>query len=194
MHHHSDHSRHGRRFAHSEGDSHERHGGGRHGGERHRGRHGRSERVFDQGDLRFVMLDLIAEKPRHGYEIIKEIEEQLRGSYSPSPGVIYPTLTLLEELGYLAVAETDGSRKLYRITEEGKAYLHSNAPALAAVRARMAEASASRASSHAPQLIRAMENLKMALRLRTSRGTLTNAEIEAIAGALDGAARLIERV
>jgi len=68
-----------------------------------RGRGGwRGGRVFDQGDLKYVILQLLAEKPRHGYEIIKAIEEQVAGAYSPSPGVIYPTLTLLEELGYQA--------------------------------------------------------------------------------------------
>jgi len=70
-----------------------------------RGHHGprRAERVFDQGDLRFVILKLISQAPSHGYEIIKAIEEKVGGAYSPSPGVIYPTLTLLEELGYVTV-------------------------------------------------------------------------------------------
>src|SRR5580704_15477146 len=63
----------------------------------------REGRVFDQGDLRFVILKLISEAPRHGYEIIKAIEDKVAGAYSPSPGVIYPTLTLLEELGYVTV-------------------------------------------------------------------------------------------
>ena len=90
--------------------------GGRHGGHGghvgHVGRSGRLRRVFDHGDLRYVLLHLIAERPRHGYELIKAIEEQFGGMYSPSPGVIYPTLTLLEELGY-ARAETaaGGSEK-----------------------------------------------------------------------------------
>src|SRR5271168_3337781 len=79
-----------------------------------RGLHGhrprRAERVFDQGDLRYVILKLISEAPRHGYEIIKAIEEKVGGAYSPSPGVIYPTLTLLEELGHVTVAEHDGKK------------------------------------------------------------------------------------
>ena len=94
----------------------------------HGGRGGRG-RVFDQGDLRFVLLGLIAEKPRHGYEIIKEIEDRLGGAYSPSPGVIYPTLTLLEELGYASVTE-DGGKKLYAITPEGEAALAANKAAV----------------------------------------------------------------
>src|SRR5262245_51985023 len=89
-----------------------RHGFGGRDFEGRRG--GRGGRVFDQGDLRWVVLRLVAEQPRHGYELIKEIEERLGGGYSPSPGVIYPTLTLLEELGFLSAAASEGARKLYQ--------------------------------------------------------------------------------
>jgi len=82
-------------------------------------------RLFAQGDLKLLALALIAEQPRHGYEIIKLIEEKTNGWYSPSPGVIYPTLTYLEEAGYLA-SESEGSKKRYRITPEGERYLKSN--------------------------------------------------------------------
>jgi DNA-binding PadR family transcriptional regulator len=82
-------------------------------------------RMFAQGDLKLLALALIAEQPRHGYEIIKVIEEKTSGVYSPSPGVVYPTLTFLEESGYL-VSESEGSKKLYRITPEGESYLKSN--------------------------------------------------------------------
>lgn len=82
-------------------------------------------RLFAQGDLKLLALALIAEQPRHGYEIIKLIEEKTNGWYSPSPGVIYPTLTYLEEVGYLA-SESEGSKKRYQITPEGESYLKSN--------------------------------------------------------------------
>ena len=82
-------------------------------------------RMFAQGDLKLLALALIAEQPRHGYEIIKVIEEKTSGWYSPSPGVVYPTLTYLEEAGYLT-SESEGSKKLYRITPEGESYLKSN--------------------------------------------------------------------
>src|SRR5438477_3215203 len=95
-------------------------GGGRHAGG---GRHGPRGRVFERGDLRFVLLHLIGEKPRHGYELITAIEEALGGMYSPSPGVIYPTLTLLEELGYIRPEAGDGAKKLYLATDEGRAFL-----------------------------------------------------------------------
>ena len=87
------------------------------------GRRGRGGRFFDQGDLRLVILALLAEQPRHGYEIIKAIEERLGGAYAPSPGVVYPTLTWLEELGYAEVQSAQGNRKLYAITAEGRAFL-----------------------------------------------------------------------
>src|SRR4029077_2035799 len=104
-------------------------------------RGGRLGRFFDHGDLRYVLLHLIAEKPRHGYELIKAIEEQFGGAYSPSPGVIYPTLTLLEELGYLHPESAEGTRKLYSITAEGTAFLNANRPLVDAILGRMAEAS-----------------------------------------------------
>jgi len=109
---------------------HWRFGGGFSG--RHGGRFGeggedlmRARRMLAQGDLRLVALALIAEAPRHGYEIIKLLEEKTADWYSPSPGIVYPTLTYLEEAGYVT-ASTEGSKKLYTITDEGRAYLESN--------------------------------------------------------------------
>ena len=81
--------------------------------------------MLAQGDLKLLALALIAEQPRHGYEIIKVIEEKTSGWYSPSPGVVYPTLTYLEEAGYLA-SESEGSKKLYKITPEGESHLKAN--------------------------------------------------------------------
>jgi DNA-binding PadR family transcriptional regulator len=86
----------------------------------HRGRMGR---VFEQGDLKYVILRLLEEKPRHGYEIIKDLEDRFGGAYSPSPGTVYPTLTMLEDLGYAKATTDDGGRKVYSITPEGGAYL-----------------------------------------------------------------------
>ena len=119
--------------------------GGKWGAGRHRrgrfygfgGRHGmggrggmdpddmRAGRMLAQGDLRLIALALIAEAPRHGYEIIKLVEEKTADWYSPSPGIVYPTLTYLEEAGYVT-ASTEGSKKLYTITEDGRAYLTAN--------------------------------------------------------------------
>jgi DNA-binding PadR family transcriptional regulator len=85
----------------------------------------RAKRMLAQGDLRLIALALIAEAPRHGYEIIKLLEGKTADWYSPSPGIIYPTLTYLEEAGYVT-ASAEGSKKLYTITEEGSAYLNAN--------------------------------------------------------------------
>jgi len=188
------------RFARDEGVGREggfgrHHGHGRHGGGRFEGGLGEGRgrgRFFEQGQLRLVLLALIAEAPRHGYEIIKAIEERLGGGYSPSPGVIYPTLTLMNELGYTTVSETDGGRKLYTITEEGRAHLAENQGMVDAILARMDRASA-KSGERSPQVVRAIENMKTALHLRLARGPLSEAEAQAIADALDTAARTIER-
>ncbi len=113
-------------------------GAGRHGhyGRHRHGRHGgrgdmgsaatmRAGRMLAQGDLRLLALALIAEQPRHGYEIIKVLEDKTGGWYAPSPGVVYPTLTYLEEAGYVTV-QADGAKRLYTITTEGRAYLEEN--------------------------------------------------------------------
>ena len=88
-------------------------------------RHGKRWRrgqVFESGEMKYVILRLLREKPRHGYEIIKALEERFGGWYSPSPGTVYPTLQLLEDQGYVRVVETEG-RKTYHITAEGEAFL-----------------------------------------------------------------------
>jgi len=97
----------------------------------------RAGRMLAQGDLRLIALALIAEQPRHGYEIIKVLEEKTAGWYSPSPGIVYPTLTYLEEAGYVT-AQTEGAKKLYTITDEGRAYLDDNRDFVDAVLERLA--------------------------------------------------------
>jgi len=82
--------------------------------------------MFEQGDLKYVILQLLQEKPRHGYEIIKALEERFGGAYTPSAGTVYPTLSLLEDLGYASVAPEEGGKKVYSITDEGRKYLDEN--------------------------------------------------------------------
>ena len=77
---------------------------------------------FQKGDLKYVVLSLLKDKPRYGYEVIKALEEKSHGFYAPSPGVVYPTLQMLEEMGYASSAERDGKR-VYTITEEGSKFL-----------------------------------------------------------------------
>ena len=121
-------------------------GGGRRSRSRHGfgGRHGmdgddmmRAGRMLAQGDLRLIALALIAEQPRHGYEIIKVLEDKTAGWYSPSPGIVYPTLTYLEETGYVT-AQAEGAKKLYTITAEGRAHLEDNRDFVDAVLDRLA--------------------------------------------------------
>ncbi len=183
---------------------------GRHmGQERHRGRHGGfedfggrfergfgwgRERLFDSGELRLVILGIIAEKPSYGYEIIKSIAERVAGSYAPSPGVVYPTLTLLEEEGYAVVASTEGSKKRYTATEQGRAHLKENQAVLKAIDQRLEQAGKVFGRERSPQIMRAMMSLKLALKMRSRSGRLTAEQIRKIAEAIDAAARIIDEV
>ena len=172
--------------------------GGRHFGGHHGGRHGfgggRMGRMFEQGDLRFLILTLIAEKPRHGSEIIKAIEDKLLGLYSPSPGVIYPTLTLLEEMGYATVAQAEGNKKLYAITDEGRAFLASNQSVMNIVLEKISEAKRRFGGGTRPQIQRAIENFKLALQMRLAKEPLTDEQVARITAIIDAAAADIEQV
>lgn len=95
-------------------------------------------RRFGRGDLKYVILDLLKDGPRHGYDIIRALEERFHGFYSPSPGSVYPTLQLLEDQGYVRGMEQDGKR-VYTITDEGRAFLTERADTVEDVRSRMAE-------------------------------------------------------
>lgn len=187
------------RHHHHQGGGHPAHGRGPfgfHGHRGHRGGHdehgpGRGRRrFFDHGDLRFVLLKLIGDQPSHGYELIRAVEDAVGGAYSPSPGVVYPTLTQLEELGHLSATQ-DGGKKLYDITPEGRAFLEANARHVDGLVTRMGEAAA-RSTLSAPGLVRAQENLKTALRLKLTSGGLSEAQVTAIAAILDQAAVAVE--
>ncbi len=135
---------------------------------------------------------MIAAEPRHGYELMKGVEERLGGTYSPSPGVIYPTLAWLEDMGFVALDTAEAGRKRYRITAEGEAFIAANRSALEALEARLGSGGAGRPGIPAP-VLRAMENLKLAMRLRLARGPLTPEAATAIAAALDTAVQEVER-
>ncbi len=153
---------------------------------------GRGPRMFEQGSLRLVILHLLQDKPRHGYEVIKAIEQLVGGSYSPSPGVIYPTLTLLEEMGYAAVEAEAAGKKLYRITTEGQAFLVENAAALELILKRL-EIKQQASGTDTPELRRAIQNFKLALHTRLGKGELDQAQLHAIIDLIDAAAVAIER-
>jgi len=152
-------------------------GGGRRGG----------SRMFGHGDLKLLLLALIEQQPRHGYELIRIIEDMFHGHYSPSPGAIYPTLTMLEELGYAEVTSEQGGRKLYAITAAGRTYLEENREAVDAVTARTEHSARMAAKAAAPMAVRkAMHALKHALLMRGS--DWSKAESQRIAEILDRAA------
>ena len=173
------------------------------GGERpHRGHHRRHHdrggrrrgRPFDYGELRLLVLSMICEQPRHGYELMKAIEERMGGSYSPSPGVIYPTLSWLEDMGYAAVETDEAGRKRYQVTPEGNAFLAANRASVDALFSRIGTAGREGRYEGVPApIIRGMENLKLALRLRLRSGAIDQAAAENIAAALDLAAQSVER-
>ena len=170
-------------------------GGFGHGGEHWggRGRGGpRIGRLLEHGDLRFVILALLKDKPSHGYELIRALEERTGGSYRPSPGVIYPTLSLLEDEGFARPTGAEGGRKAFEITEAGLEALERNKPAVDAVFARLDEAAESspRAS---PRVARAMQNLAMALRVKLAGEKPTDAQMDAIVAAIDDAVAKIEK-
>lgn len=177
-----------RLMRHRFGRSWEGFGGPPHRGERSWGR----RRVLDHGDLRLLILQMIADKPAHGYEIIKAIEERFAETYSPSPGVVYPTLTLLEEQGFARVETSDGGKKRYAATDAGRAHLEENRATLDKLEARLAELGDAVGAGPAPPVLRAMMNLRTALRMRMARG-LTPEQARAIAAALDAATVQVER-
>ena len=162
-------------------------------GRGHDHKHGRrgGGRLFDHGTLRWVLLSLIAEKSSHGYELIKAVETRLGGAYSPSPGVIYPSLTLLEEMGALS-SQADGGKKLYSITEEGRALLAENAEVLRAAEATMDKFAARALRPTAIQ--DAIGRLRHTIHDRlTGETALTEAQVEAIAIILAEAADRVEK-
>jgi len=164
------------------------------GGMGHRGRHreGRIGRFLEHGDLRFVVLALLADQPAHGYELIKALEERTGGAYRPSPGVIYPLLALLEDEGFIRAVESEGGRKAYEITDDGKAALAQNRAGVDEVFDRMDEAS--RGSRMAgPRVGRAMANLGMALGQRMRRD-ITPEQIDRIISMIDDTAAAIEKI
>jgi DNA-binding PadR family transcriptional regulator len=155
------------------------------------GHRGGPGRFFESGDLRYVILHLINDTPRHGYEIIKLIENQMAGAHSPSPGIIYPTLTMLEEMGMAAVT-AEGTRKLYSITEQGRRELEANRTATDAILQRMDQAGERHTRDNSSPIVRAIENLKMVLQMRGHEWS--QEQVAAVTDIIDNAARQIERL
>jgi DNA-binding PadR family transcriptional regulator len=168
-------------------------GGGPIGGRGGLGRGGGGGgRMFGPGDLRLMLLSLIEEKQRHGYELIKDLELKFGGSYAPSPGSVYPTLTLLEELGQVRSTTTEGSKRLFEITDQGRQYLRDNEAMLNSVRKRMEMAARAASGEMPPQDVHhAMHTLKAALMFH--RGGWSDAETERVRRIIEAAAEEISQ-
>ncbi len=170
---------------------HGQHGLGRGMGGEGFGGFSRRRGLYDSEELRLVLLSLIADQPRHGYDLIREIEERTGGQYAPSPGVIYPTLTMLQDMGLIAEEDAAGTRKVYAVTEEGKKHLAEKKDEVAALLARITELANAQKGDHAP-VRRAMRNLFAALSEKVA-GTHDDETIHRIAALLDEVTQKIER-
>jgi DNA-binding PadR family transcriptional regulator len=164
-------------------------------GDWERGRRGGGRRrMFDAGELRLILLKLIEEQPRHGYDLIREVEARSGGAYSPSPGVVYPTLTLLLDMGLVEETGEGANRKLFAVTEAGRVHLAERAEEVAAAFARLQSLAEIRERTEAAPVARAIHNLRAALHNRLSQPGVDKALILEVAGLIDEAASRIERL
>lgn len=164
-------------------------GGGGGGG---RGRRG--ARMFAGGELRLLLLHLVSEQARHGYDLIRAVGDLAGGEYSPSPGVVYPTLALLVDEGLIAEELGAGPRKAFSATDAGRAELADKADEIATIVARIKAVGDQRERSDSPPVRRAMANLHAVLRNRAMAEGFATETAHAIADILDEAARKIERL
>jgi DNA-binding PadR family transcriptional regulator len=163
--------------------------GGWSGGRRGR----RARRMFEGGELRLVLLKLIVDEPRHGYDLIRAIEDMTGGEYAPSPGVVYPTLTLLQDMGLIEEAAGEGPRKPFQATQEGREYLEERSDEIEALLDRLEDLKP-RHSDAGPAIGRAVKNLMTALSHRVSRDGFNEDLLHEVAAVLDEAAQKIERI
>ena len=158
------------------------------------GRRQRRGRMFGTGELRLAMLALIAEEPRHGYELIKAIEEMTGGGYAPSPGAVYPTLQLLEDEGVIEEAEAEGAKKPFAVTDKGRNELAERGDEVEALMKRLGRHAERVDKVRSPDLFRAMGNLANVLKNRAKAGKLDEATINEIVDMIDEMAKRVERL
>lgn len=161
------------------------------GGSRSRKRRGR---MFGSGELRLALLVLIAEQERHGYELIKAIEDMTGGTYAPSPGAVYPTLQLLADEGKIEEAEADGAKKPFKVTDDGKAELDERKDDIEELMGRLAVEGKKAEKARSPDLGRAMGNLASVLANRAGAGKLDKEVMDQIVDLIDEMAKRIERL
>jgi len=155
---------------------------------------GRGRRMFDGGELRLVLLRMIADEPRHGYELIKAVEGLTGGAYVPSPGVVYPALSMLAEMGLIGERESEGAKKRFAVTDEGLRHLHENREVVAALMKRLTELGAQSERTDGGPIRRSMRNLRMALQNRLAGGEIADDTLHDVAALIDEVAQKIERL
>jgi DNA-binding PadR family transcriptional regulator len=159
-------------------------------GEPGRGR----RRMFAGDELRLVLLKLIEEAPRHGYDLIREIEARTGGAYAPSPGVVYPTLTMLADMDLIAEQASDDAKKVFAITTAGQAHLTEREEEVEALLERLAAIGTMRSRGAGSPVRRAMGNLRQVLQHRLGDGEVSQETLHAVAEIIDEAARKVERL
>jgi len=171
--------------------------GGRWGGDQRgrfdRGFGGAPGRLFDAGEMKLVILKFLSEQPSYGYQLIKTMEQRLSGGYTPSAGVIYPTLTMLEEEG-LVEASVENNKKVYSLTADGREYLGKNKGRVDEIFLRLEEAGRSFERGRSPEIMKAFHNLRSAVDARTFRASVTPEQIRKIVEAINAAAKAIDEL
>ena len=155
---------------------------------------GGRERMFDGGEVRLVILQQLADEPSYGYQLIKRMEERMSGGYTPSAGVVYPTLTLLEEQGLTAATVNDTGKKVYAVTEEGRAFLQANKDRLKEVGERLKEAGRGFRRGRSPLVMEAFLRLREAVGQKASGENITLEQVKKIAEAINSAAKAIHEL
>ncbi|CAN5308950.1 hypothetical protein BH10PSE15_BH10PSE15_17510 [soil metagenome] len=141
-----------------------------------------------------MLVKLIADEPRHGYDLIRQIEDLTGGAYAPSPGVVYPTLTLLDDMGLVEAGKSEGAKKLFSVTEAGTANLAENAELVEALLTRLAEVGKHSARTDGGPVRRATGNLRLAVQNRLTAENVDTETLHQIAALLDEVAQKIERL
>jgi DNA-binding PadR family transcriptional regulator len=150
-------------------------------------------RLFDAGDIKLVILRLLSDQPSYGYQLIKTMEQRLAGGYAPSPGVIYPTLTLLEEEG-LATSSSENNKKVYSVTPEGIEFLEANKQQIGELFQRLEETGRGFERGRSPEIMKAFLNLRGAVMARVTRESIKPEQIRKITDAINAAAKAIDEL
>lgn len=168
--------------------------GGRQRSRSHRGEGQRRRRLFGPGELRLVLLAMLAEEPRHGYELIKALEDMTGGTYTPSPGTIYPTLQMLADEGAIAEQDSEDAKKLFQATDSGLAELEDRKDEIEELWDRLGRKREKARPKGSSELFRAMGNLAQVIRNKAVDGKLKDLDKEQVVDLIDELARKIERL